>query len=416
MSSTKPLWHGILLVSGGAIGGGMFALPTAASGAWMLWATFGFVLVWAMTYLAASIQAKVNIMLVQTPDSGLTTESSFNALVNFALGKHWALLNNLSIAFIMMILMYAYTTAGASIISYTLTNMDIAFDNDQRGWLSLLFALCVATVVSLGTTWVSRITLLLMIAMAVLFAMLAAGLLPNVQFSQFIEPVDTHPYLWAALPVIVTAFACGGLVPSLVRHYPNKQLNVFRSLFYGTLLALVVYLLWLAFTLGTIERSVFLQIGKEGGDIGSLVNALINSSSKESNYLQTIELNITLFSHFAIITSFLSVSLGFLHFLRDKLSLNAKRQKRILASIYCFLPPALASFFFPYGFVHAIGLAGLFVIFSFFILPSVMALKLRQKADGIILFASITSIVMFGVLVFVLKCLALLGMLPSAWL
>lgn len=33
MSAKKPLWHGVLLVAGGAIGAGMFALPMVSAGA-----------------------------------------------------------------------------------------------------------------------------------------------------------------------------------------------------------------------------------------------------------------------------------------------------------------------------------------------------------------------------------------------
>lgn len=409
MSASKPLWHGILLVAGGAIGAGIFALPTAASGAWMLWATLGFIFVWAMTYAAASMQAKVNLVVIHQPNSGLHFNSSFNAIVSYTLGKHWALLNNISISFIMMILMYAYTTAGASILNYTLTSFDMAVNNDQRGWLSLVFALLIAVVVSLGTSTVSRITLLLMVGMSILFVAVSSDLLPNVNLSSLAAPNDTFPYLWAALPVLVTAFACGGLVPSLVRHYPDKKQNVFKSLFWGTFLVLVVYLCWLLFTLGSVERSVYLDISNKGGDLASLVKALTDAGTNEN-----IQVPMTLFSHFAIITSFLSVGLGFLHFLQDKLALNNTIKQRIMATVYCFLPPALASFFFPYGFIYAIGLAGLFVAFSFFVLPSVMAFSIRQKLPEQGLRGPIVTVALFGVMIVLLKCLSLLGLLPSA--
>jgi len=36
IKNKKPIWHGVMLVAGGAIGAGMFALPLVASGTWFI--------------------------------------------------------------------------------------------------------------------------------------------------------------------------------------------------------------------------------------------------------------------------------------------------------------------------------------------------------------------------------------------
>ena len=176
MAQSKPLWHGIMLVTGGAVGAGMFALPMASAGPWMLWATLGFGLVWLLTYVSASLLGKVNLALVAQPENGIDRNSSFDALVRAVLGRQWARVNNLSILFIMMILMYAYTTAGGSIISYTLSAADIEHEQGLRPCFSLGFAGLIAIVVALGTSIVSRVSLILMAAMAIMFWSLLHGL------------------------------------------------------------------------------------------------------------------------------------------------------------------------------------------------------------------------------------------------
>ena len=408
MSTEKPLWHGVLLVAGGAVGAGMFALPTVSAGAWMLLSVAGLLLVWLMTYWAASLLTKVNLALVSQGQGGLGHNSSFGSLVLAVLGPRWAAVNNVSIVFIMMILMYAYISAGASIISYSLQSIGFEVSPDARNWLSLGFAAVVALIVWLGTSIVSRVTLVLMVAMALTFGVATAGILPSVDLSTLTSPTNTFPYLLGALPAYVTAFACAGLVPSLVRHYAAQPKRVSQSILWGTILVLAVYLFWLLVTLGSIGREGFIEVIAAGGNIGDLVAALVNTGANP-----TLQARLNVFSHCAIITSFLSVGLGLFHFTQDKLALGNDASQRLIAVACCFVPPALGSFFLPYGFVHAIGYAGFFVAFSFFILPGVMALTIKTNYRLAISKLMPYVVIVFGLLVLVLKSALVLSWLPS---
>lgn len=420
MTTNKPLWHGIMLVAGGAIGAGMFALPMASAGPWMFWATIGFIVVWFMTLLSANLLAKVNIALIAQPNNGIELTSSFDSLVSEVMGTKWAMINNGCIMFIMMILMYAYTTAGANIIGYTIETLDVKFNPDFRHWLSVVFASVVALIVWLGTSIVSRVTLFLMLAMIITFCIATFGLVPNVQFSALSHSSNTLPYLTGAMPVYITAFACAGLIPTLVRHYPSNkddsensqvhdnQKNVFRSIFWGTFIALLVYLFWLVVTLGSIGRDGFITVLSDGGNIGDLVKALVANGADAE-----IQSRLTLFSHCAIITSFLSVSLGLMHFMLDKLSLSQSKRHKLIATVCSFAPPVLGSFFAPYGFVHAISFAGMFVAFSFLILPGMLALKVG-KVDEVQSLSLISwACIVFGALILLIKIASMFSLLPA---
>lgn len=407
MKDNKPLWQGILLVAGGAIGAGIFALPIVSAGAWMMWSALGFVTVWAMTYIAASLFAKINLAIVSDSSNPLDFQSSFSSLVSHVLGAKWAALNNLSIVFIMMILMYAYTSAGASIISYSFESLGISAASDKRAWLSLGFAALIGLIIWIGTTFVSQIILALMVAMAITFTIATFGVLPSVNLKQLIEPLDTHHYLLGALPVYLTAFACGGLIPSLVRHYQSQQKKVFQSLFWGTFLALVVYLFWLTVTLGSVGREGFVAVIQDGGNLADLVKALVSVGADSS-----LQARLSLFSHCAIITSYLSVGIGLLQFMQDRLALSNSARHRLVALMCCFMPPALASFFLPYGFVYAISYAGIFVAFSFFIIPATMA-TVMNRTQALSNFKYVPfGVLTFGVLIIVLKIAFVFSLLP----
>ncbi len=408
LASPRPLWHGIMLVAGGAIGAGMFALPLVASGAWFVLSSLGLAFVCCMTYLAAKLLLDVN---VRYPKG-----SSFDTLISDILGSRFAMVNNLSIAFIMFILMYAYITAGAGILERSLV---VSLQASQywpegfvitRASLSLVFASIAALFISLGASSVSRISGVLMLGMCASFVAANSGLVLTLDVSTLIDKTDSSlKYLLAALPVFVTAFACAGLVPSLCEHYENKVLDVKRALLFGLLLALLVYVIWLMSTLGHISRVSFLNVKGDGGGLGALVSALQNRTDSS-----TIKFSLVWFSNFAVITSFLSVGLGLVHFLRDRFDLNKHSHATLRAVLLAFAPPLMGSLMAPYGFVSAIAYAGVFVAFSFFIVPALMYKAVRRATVlSVSEKASWCSVAGFGVLIIILKIAGLFSILPS---
>lgn len=408
MVKTTPLWNGILLVAGGALGAGMFALPMVSAGAWIWWSTLGLFLVWGMTFVAAKLFVMVNFALIADTHNSLDHRSSFDSLVRYSLGLWWSRLNNVSIVFIMMILMYAYTSAGASIADYSLKSVGLEIDDSYRRWLSIGFATLIAITVAFGTSLVSRVLLIFLVMMAIAFFVSALGIMPSVELNHLTISINAPQYVLAAIPVYVTAFACAGLIPSLVRHYHAQPENVNKSLFWGSALVLFVYVLWLILTFGSIGRDGFGAVFAGGSNLGELVTALVNNGVDN-----TLEIRLNIFSHCAIITSFLSVGLGLFHFIQDKLLLGDTTKQRLIAAAICFGPPAIASFILPYGFIYAIGFAGMFVAFSFFVLPGIMALSLKQKAVITISNRIPLLVILFGILILGLKSALLFSWLPT---
>ncbi len=408
LAGPRPLWHGIMLVAGGAIGAGMFALPLVASGSWFVLSSLGLAFVCCITYLAAKLLLDVN---VRYPEG-----SSFDTLISDILGPRYAMINNLSIAFIMFILMYAYITAGAGILERSMIAklQILSFWPDDfeiaRSFLSLVFASIAALFIALGASTVSRVSGILMLGMCASFIAANSGLVLSLEFSMLIKQADSSlKYLWAALPVFVTAFACAGLVPSLCEHYENKELDIKRALFLGLLLALLVYVVWLMSTLGHVSRESFLVVKSDGGGLNALVAALQTRTDSSA-----IKFSLVWFSNFAVITSFLGVGLGLVHFLRDRFDLDKQSHATLKAVLLAFAPPLIGSLIAPYGFVSAIAYAGVFVAFSFFIVPALMYKTMRR--DAALTFSekvSWYSVAGFGVLIIILKIAGLLSILPS---
>ena len=406
MNPSKPLWHGIVLVAGGAVGAGMFALPMVSAGAWFYYAICGLILVWAITLIAATSLAKVNLYLVTGDKPLLPVESSFSNIVGYTLGPAFKALNNISIIFIMMILMYAYTTAGARIMFHSAEMTGVALAAELRPFISIGFALVIAAIVVVGTALVSRISLLFILLMVLLFVLAAFEILPVMQVSHLAKSSGDIQFLPSALPVYLTAFACGGLVPSLVRHYSLRPQYVKKSLVWGTLLSLCIYIIWLLITFTGIPRAEYKTVIENGANIASLVSVLSDKVSTDQ-----LASSLNLFSHCAIITSFLSVAIGLFHFMQDSLGLPNTLRGKTLTAVACFLPSTVASVLFPYGFVNAIGFAALFVAFSFFCLPALMCIKLKNKMRVAWLVS--ISLLAFSAIIILLKLLSISGLLPE---
>jgi len=397
--ATKPLWHGVILVAGGAVGAGMFALPLVSAGAWFSWATLGLVLVCVFTYLAAKLLIEVNIRY--------PAGSSFDTLIRSTLGDVWASINNVSVAFIMFILMYAYITAGAGILGESIISALGDGVTLRRPILSCIFAVAIALFIWFGTSMVSRVSTLLMIGMCASFAAANSSLLVLIDVPILIAGTTGGvAYIWSALPVFVTAFACGGLVPSLSTHYDNQSKKIGMCIFLGLALALLVYFIWLASTLGNISRQGFIDVADNGGGLSALVMTLQNRTDSS-----LISVSLTWFSHFAVITSFLSVALGLAHFLADRFNLKATSMGRAQSVGLAFLPPLIASIMAPYGFVSAIAYAGVFVAFSFFIVPALMVRRLAL-GDPTLRSRSWILVFAFGGVIVALKLLSILALLP----
>jgi len=310
--------------------------------------------------------------------------------------------------------MYAYITAGAGILERSVVEPLLASSDISvivpRELLTALFTLFIALFIAFGTVSVSRLSGILMVGMCLSFVTANFGILSSLNFDSLGHQAGSDiSYLWSALPVFVTAFACAGLVPSLNDYYRRDVLAVKRVVFCGLLLALSVYLIWLASTLGSVSRSGFIDVEANGGGLSALVHAL---QGKADN--SWIQYSLNWFSNFAVITSFLSVGLGLVHFLIDQFNLKKQTFATTRAVLLAFLPTLLASIIAPYGFVTAISYAGVFVALSFFILPALIYRRANERAKlcskiGI----AWSSVLIFGFLIISLKVATIFDLLPS---
>lgn len=402
--SRPSVLGGAMIIAGTAVGAGMFSIPIVTSGVWFS----GSVALLIYTWFCMLISGLMILEATMNYPAG----ASFHTVVKDLLGKGWNTLNGLSITFVLYILTYAYISAGGSIIAHTLEGV---FGASQT-LSGLVFAIIVAFIVWLSTRAVDRLSTILIGGMVITFVLSVGDMFTHVQpavlFNQGDSDASYLPYALAALPYLLTSFGYHGNVPGLVKYYQKDSGAVVRSLVYGTLLALAIYILWQYVIQGNIARDAFKQVIAEGGNIGSLLKQMGNVSSS-----QAVGQLLSAFSYMALASSFLGVSLGLFDFLADFFKFKDNQAGRTKSALVTFVPPTVAALLFPNGFLYAIGFAGLAATIWAVIVPAMMARASRRRfpqasyrapgGQGMILF-----IILFGVINAVAHVLTLLDLLP----
>lgn len=397
---------GAMVIAGTAIGAGMFSIPVVSAGMWYGWSVVVILLSWFVMFHSGLMILEVNLKY--------PVGSSFDTIVKASLGPVWNAINGFAVAFVLYTVTYAYVSGGGSVIRELLSSADIEL---PTYWASLIFALSFAALVWMSTSVVSRVASIMLGGMIISFLLSISSLFGDAKMVLLFDTqsIDSQyfPYLFAALPFFLTSFGFHGNVPSLMKHYGKNPKLIVRCLSIGSLLTLVVYLLWQTSVLGNIGRSLFSDIISRGGNIGVLISVL--GDTKQSALLSTL---LGVFSNLAVASSFIGVSLGLFDYIADKFNFTDNSMGRLKTAGITFMPPIVFSLIYPDGFLYAIAYAGLGAAVFGVIVPAKMVLASRRQQPeqefrvwgGRSLAYGVMA---YGGLVIICHVLAMLNFLPS---
>lgn len=394
---------GTAIIAGTVIGAGMFSLPVVSAG-------MGFS--WSFLWLALTAFCMLHTaLLILETNLNFAPGSSFDTFIGQTLGPRWKTLNNLSLVFVLYVLCYAFISGGASSLSQTLrASMAVELSPVVA---VVLYALVVAVIVWMGTAMVGRITSVIVAGMVISFALSIAQLMSGTTPALLLDvQADYFVYSFAALPVYLASFGFHTNVPSLVKFYGKEPATISKCLVYGTLIALGVYAVWQAVTLGQISRDEWVPIIEQGGNIGPMVAAI--SGQDKTGMMMPL---LTTFANLAVISSFLGGALGLFDFIADACGFRDDHLGRLKSTALTFLPPTVICMFFPNGFILAIGYVGLAAVVLAIIIP-VRAAKVSREKFGNPLFrvwggnGMLLFLYGYGALVAICHILGSAGWLP----
>ncbi|MCL9774868.1 aromatic amino acid transporter [Vibrio methylphosphonaticus] len=400
MNKSPSLIGGACIIASVCVGAGMLGLPSAGAGAWTVWS----LLVITITMIVMTISGWMLLEAFKNYD----LKVSFDTVTKDLLGSKINLFNNITVYFVGGILLYAYITSSGLILK------DVLGINDKLA--SIFFVLIFSTFVWHSTRAVDRISVVLIAFMVLSFIFGVSGLAVNVDMGVLLDTISAEnnyaPYAMAMLPVALTSFGYHHSVSSM-RAYYGSESQAKKAILGGTVIASILYFVWLISIFGNLPRANFGPVIEQGGNVDALLTALgsVIESDRVANAINT-------FSMAAILSSFIGVGLGLFDFLADFFKFEDSRQGRAKTWLATFLPPLIFSLLFPFGFVIAIGYAGAAATVWACIIPAMLAKKTRDGDNGTEGFRAPGGMIMiylvigFGVLTAVFHFLSMLGMLP----
>ena len=382
-----------LITSGTMIGAGMLAMPLTSAGIGFTFTVVLLVLLWIL--LTYSALLFVEVYQTAEHDAGIGT------LAAQYFGRPGRIVATSVLMIFLYALLSAYVTGGGAILASTLP--DFATPDLKMKGSILAFTIFFGIFVAIGTSFVDALNRFLFIAMIAALFIVLGLMIPEIKIDNLMAmPID-KALLISASPVFFTAFGFHGSIPCLNKYLYGAVQALRFSIIVGSAITLVGYLLWQFSTHGVLSQTRFLEILNQDPTLNGLIEAVrvITGST-------IIAAVVKIFSALALITSFLGVALGLLECIDDllKRAFNISAN-RLSLGFLTFLPPLLFAFFYPEGFILALGYAGQMFAFYAVVLPAALVWKARHQhpnlpyrvpgGSGLLLFVSILGIIIVSI-------------------
>ncbi len=346
----------ILLVSGTTIGAGMLALPVTTGLAGFIPSVVIMTTVWLFMMLTAFYFLEVNLRM--------KGESNLISMMHKTLGRPGEMISWIAYLLLLYALTAAYLLGCSQILSDFFQGM---FSLSIPAWVwPIVIVVLFGSFVYLGTTVVDLFNRFMMTGLVVSYITLTGVGCCKIT-PHMLTYVD-WAFLLPSISVVVTSFGFHVIIPTLTTYLEHDAKLLKWSIFIGSLIPFMVYVLWQFLVMGVVpvygENSLS-EAADQGLQITFFLKTLLGNP--------WIGAAVRAFAFFAIITSLLGVSLSLTDFLADGLKIKKTHRGKFFLVVMTFVPPLLFALFFPQGFIMALEYAGILVVILLALLPALMA-------------------------------------------
>jgi tyrosine-specific transport protein len=352
----------VLLIAGTSIGAAMLALPVKSGFAGFLPSILILPIIWLFFLITAYLILDVNL--------SIEGETNMLSMAEKTLG----LFGKILCWIVYILLLYSLTAAyisGSSPIFAGVISWITGFETPI--WISpFLIVIFFGFFVYKGTKTVDLVNRFFIVGLIVSYFLLI-GFAPKEINSTLFTHFDP-PAILLAIPILFTSFGFHIIIPSLTTYERHNVKKLRLTILIGSLIPLAIYFVWEVIVLGIVPIT---------DDPNSLAVAWVEGYPSTKPLIAivkhpAVEFGARFFAFFAIVTSFLGVSLSLKDFLRDALKIKKNKQGRIIACFLTFIPPLFFVLSYPQGFIITLQYAGLFVAILLGILPALMAWSLPK--------------------------------------
>lgn len=327
---------GALIVSGTTIGAGMLATPLVTAAGGFIPGTLLYLMCWLTMVGMGLVMLEVHLWIGRN--------SNLISMSRALLGPVGMWITSLLYIFLFYSLCVAYVSAGAGLLAWVYPKLHVALG-------ALIFTAIFSPFLLSGIAASDRLNRILMLLLVGSYGVLIALGLPKVSFALLQRA--SWPASIYALPVLFTAFSFQGTVPSLCDYLGGNVKATRHAIIWGTLLTLLVYLLWQLVVLGIVPVE-----GSKG-----LLEALHSGKTAIWALQHNLERSALtwaaeLFAFAAITTSYIGVNIGLIDFVSDGLKLKKRGKGLISIAAAVFIPPLILTWIYPNIFIKALNFAG----------------------------------------------------------
>jgi tyrosine-specific transport protein len=333
----NSLLGGALLVAGTSIGGGMLALPVLTSQAGFIPSVVVYLFCWLF-------MAGTGLLFLEV-SQWMKRDSNIVSMANQTLGVWGKYTAWVLYLFLFYCLTIAYLVGCGQILVEL-------FQHQIPNWMGpVLFVGLFAPLILVQTSLAGKLNIILVTGLAIsYFSFVILG-------ARFVDPTLLGEMNWkkslSVLPIAFTSFAYQGIIPTLVSYMEEDLQKTRRAILIGSFIPFIAYVVWQWLILGIVPidgpggLTEALQQGQTA--IHPLKHFLHNSS---------VYLLGQSFAFFALVTSFLGVTLGLRDFLADSLKIKKTFRGKLMLVGLILAIPLFVSLQYPHIFLVALDYAG----------------------------------------------------------
>jgi len=354
----KKLMSGIFLVTGTSIGGGMIMLPAVIGVYGYLSAVSILTAVWFFNTIIALIFLEANCYL--------PARTNLISMTKQLMGPRFEWLTWIICLGFLYTIMCVYIAGMTDIIGGFLEKNAIIIPST---YLSVLSVMAVALPIYFGMTSVSGFNRLIVTAMFLAFVILVFLIIPHIEMDTLFNTPTRFPVM--ALPIVFTSFGFLIVIPGLRTWLDDDIKKIKTAIILGSLIPLIFYIIWITVVMGVIPvsgKGGLQMILEQVEPIKQMTNTLTSQAVRPA-----IALFIQLFVLFAIVSSFLGISLGLYDFLADGCRIPKNPRGKLMLLVLTFLPSLLIALTQERLFLTALGFVGLISTVLFGLYPLMLA-------------------------------------------
>ena len=322
LENRKRIMGAILLVAGTMIGGGMLGLPVLIAGA-------GFLPSLLISFICWAFMASTGLLFLEVT-KWCEKETNIVSMAEKTMGSFGKVFAWLVYLFLFNCLMIAYTVGIGKLFAQILANSV----SPAAG--STLFVILFSPLIIMSTVLATKLNSLLVAGLAISYFLIISLGISHLDYA-FLAATDWSQ-TFKILPIAFISFGYQGIVPTLTSYLNHRSKDIKIAILVGSFIPFIAYNLWNAVMLGVIPYE---------GDFG-LKQAHLEGDNVIASLRHFVKTPLLYyagqaFAFFALITSFLGVSLGLRDFLADGLRIKKNfRGKIILFILVCAFPLIVA--------------------------------------------------------------------------